>query len=97
MINRVLDPIDRFVVEHPRAMSAFSVAFFIASCAVNGELVALPQWFSIEDRIMLYGSIAWNALWWGFGYPYVMKRREERALANKNDNDMIGTGSSTYG
>ncbi len=59
-----------------RALAILGVVWFAVSCAVYARFIDLPEIPFLTDRIALYLSGGWNALWWGFAKPYLERQRD---------------------
>ena len=78
MIDRSIDTIDDFAARYRRTISILAAIWFAISCAAWAGFVTLPQLAILTGKPAVYASAAFNALWWGWMNPRIMRRRAER-------------------
>jgi hypothetical protein len=71
----VIDALFRFADRHKPVLTAAGIAWFAFGCAVTAGFVALPDWRFMSDEVVLYSGAAYNAIWWGFVRPAIVRRR----------------------
>jgi len=84
MIDATLTRIVRFAAKHDRALAIASGAWFVLSCAVWIPQLPIPEIPYVTDRNSWMLSGPWNALWWGFAYPALEKKRKEIEAAEQS-------------
>lgn len=89
-MNGLLDRVLDFEARHERAISFVLGAWFVLSCAVYARFVTLPDIPGIDEQtIFFWGSVAFNAGWWGFARPALVKRKEARELEDKASSERL--------
>lgn len=85
-MNGLLDRVIDFEARHERIISFVLGAWFVASCAVYARFVTLPDIPYIDENpIFFWGSAAFNAVWWGFARPALVKRKAARVPVVRPD------------
>lgn len=78
-MSRFLDKALDFEERWEKPISIVLGIWFWGSCAVTARFITLPDIPHFpEDEVMLYASAAFNAVWWGFARPAMLKRKAER-------------------
>ncbi len=78
-MNALLDRVIDFEARHERIISIVLGVWFAASCAVTARFIRLPDIPGIDEgTIFMWSSGLFNAVWWGFARPAMLKRKAAR-------------------
>ncbi|MEA3263331.1 MAG: hypothetical protein U9R07_07590 [Pseudomonadota bacterium] len=80
-LAQAIDRLDTLAERYRRPISFFSALIFVLSCATWAGFIRWPNFELLSERQAVMISTGWNALWWGFLNPRIMRRRAERAAA----------------
>ena len=70
-----------FEARYEKIISWVLGAWFVASCAVTARFIRLPDIPGIDEGLIFFwGSAAFNAVWWGFARPAMLRRKAAREL-----------------
>lgn len=79
--NQAIDRLDALTERYRRPISFFSALIFVLSCATWAGFIRWPEIELLSEKQAVMISTGWNAAWWGFLNPRIMRRRAERAAA----------------
>ena len=69
---------ETFADRHEKALSVVALIALALSTANTAHFIDLPDPPYFGDSFWIFAGGAWNAVWWGFLRPALMRRREER-------------------
>ena len=81
--NQAIDRLDALAERYRRPISVFSAVIFALTCATWAGFIRWPEIDLLSERQAIMISTGWNAVWWGYLNPRIMRRRAERAAAGK--------------
>lgn len=73
MINHFIRLIDR----HRRFLSVIGAIWFVVGCAIYAKFLTLPAFPFLTDDVVLYSGAVYNAAWWGFARPAIVRREKD--------------------
>lgn len=82
MFNELFDRLDEIAARHKKALSIVGGVWFVVGCAIASGMVRVPDLGIVSNRTALLIATLYNAVWWGYFYPRVEKRRVERLSGN---------------
>lgn len=71
-----IDSLITLADRYRRLLSLLGALWFTLGCAVYAKFVVVPDVPFLTDDIVLYSGAAYNALWFGFVRPLVVRRRK---------------------
>ena len=71
-----------FAVRHERSFTIGAAIWFWASLAVYARFITLPHIPFLTEN-MIWISTAYNAIWWGFVRPELMRRKAALSTASR--------------
>ncbi|WAT16832.1 hypothetical protein OZN62_07710 [Aurantiacibacter sp. MUD11] len=78
-MNALLDRVIEFEARHEKVISIALGLWFWAGVAVYARFISLPDIPGIDEQaIFFWGSAAFNALWWGFARPAMVRHKQRR-------------------
>lgn len=80
-LTAAIDRLDALTERYRRPISVFSALIFVLSCATWAGFIRWPEIELLSERQAVMISTGWNATWWGFLNPRIMRRRAQRAVA----------------
>ena len=78
MIDNAIDAVDDFAARFRRPISILAAGWFGISCAAWSGFITLPKLAFLTGMPAIFASSAFNALWWGWLNPRILRRRTER-------------------
>ncbi|EDL48394.1 hypothetical protein [Erythrobacter sp. SD-21] len=75
--DRPGDGIVRWFGRHQRVLGVAGLVWLALSSAVYARFISLPDIPFLTDEIALYASAAYNAIWWGFLKPALLRRSSQ--------------------
>lgn len=76
MLDGTLNRIADWSVRNSRIVSYASLAMTFVTGAVYARFITIPDIPYITEDMLFWGSIGWNAIWWGYIHGELQKRRE---------------------
>ena len=83
LLERVIDRFNAFSERHQRLISIASAVLFVLSCATWAGWIRWPDLGLLTGKQAVMIGTGWNALWWGFLNPRIIRRRAQRAPADQ--------------
>ncbi|WP_284124185.1 hypothetical protein [Parerythrobacter aestuarii] len=82
MPNALVDPLARFALRHEKLLSALAIGWFVLTCAAYARFIPVPDIPYVTDRNSWMLSGPWNAIWWGFLRPAILRRKDALSPAD---------------
>lgn len=80
--DRLIDRWDAFADRYSVPLAVFGFAWMALGWASHARFIELPVWPLLAGISAIIAGVVFNAVWWGFLYPRVQRRRKERELAS---------------
>ena len=74
-MDRLLNAIAAFAIRYEKPLSYIALAWFVVSCAATARFLPVPEIPYVTDRNSWMVAGPWNAIWWGFLRPAILKRK----------------------
>lgn len=83
LLERAIDRFDTLSERYQRLISIGSAVLFALSCATWAGWIRWPDLGLLTERQAVLIGTGWNAIWWGFLNPRIVRRRAQRAPADQ--------------
>ena len=78
LIDRIIDAVDSLAERYRRPITIIGAIWLGLSFASWAGFITLPELAILTGKPAVYASCAFNALWWGWMNPRILRRRAVR-------------------